>query len=111
MADKEPKKARAPRAEKAPNRKGVQAVLRHFQTTSMTFDDVAWQAGEGKLQAVYLAGGYPPRAGGWITEQQAKSLSKVETLVVHDLLPSPARRSISFTCKARAAQTWSTSCK
>ena len=42
------------------------------------------------MKAVYLAAGYPPRAGSWITEDQAKVLSRVDTLVCQDLLPSPA---------------------
>src|SRR5262245_19681482 len=48
------------------------------------------EAGSGRLQAVYLAAGYPPRPGGWITEEQARALEKVPLLVVQDLLPSPA---------------------
>jgi NADH-quinone oxidoreductase subunit G len=78
------------RAEKCPNRKGVQEVLRHFQGEVLGFDRVLEAAERGQTQAVYVAAGYPPRPGGWITEDQARALEKVALLVVQDLLPSPA---------------------
>jgi NADH-quinone oxidoreductase subunit G len=77
------------RAEKCPNRKGVEAVLRHFQGVVLSFDDVARDAGAGRVQALYLAAGYPPRPGGWINEGQAGLLKKVPLVVCQDLLPSP----------------------
>ncbi|HKI34101.1 MAG TPA: molybdopterin-dependent oxidoreductase [Gemmataceae bacterium] len=77
------------RAEKCPNRRGVEEVLRHFQGDVVKFDDVLRDAAAGKVQALYLAAGYPPR-GGWITEAQAKSLEKVPLLVVQDLFFTPA---------------------
>jgi NADH-quinone oxidoreductase subunit G len=78
------------RAERCPNRRGVEAVLRHFQGDLIRFDDVVRDAGENRLQAVYLVAGYPPREGGWITEEQAARLGNVPLVVVQDLLPSPA---------------------
>ena len=78
------------RAEKWPNRRGVEEVLRHFQGELIKADDIYWAAGEGKLQAVYLAAGYPPRPGGWISEEQSIGLKRVPLLVVQDLFPSPA---------------------
>src|SRR5439155_19529074 len=78
------------RAEKCPNRRGVETVLKHFQGEVIGFDDVVRQAGEGKFKAAYLAAGYPPRPGSWSSVEQAASLRKAAFLVVHDLLPSPA---------------------
>ena len=75
------------RAEKCPNRKGVEAVLRHFQAESMTFDDVLRNAGD--YEAIYVAAGYPPRAEGWMDREQAESLGKARVLIVQDLFPSP----------------------
>ena len=77
------------RAEKCPNRKGVEAVLAHFQGESIGFDEIVKSAADGKVQALYLAAGYPPRPGGWVTEAQAEALKKVPLVVCHDLLPSP----------------------
>jgi NADH-quinone oxidoreductase subunit G len=76
------------RAEKCPNRRGVEEVLRHFQGDVVGFDDVVRGANEGRLRAIYLAASYPPRPNGWITTEQAAALAKAPLLVVQDLLPS-----------------------
>jgi NADH-quinone oxidoreductase subunit G len=82
------------RAEKCPNRRGVEEVLKHFQGSAISFADVLREAGEGQLQAVYLAASYPPRrgpdGGPWVTEEQARALGKVPLVVCQDLFPSPA---------------------
>ncbi|HLJ91717.1 MAG TPA: 2Fe-2S iron-sulfur cluster-binding protein [Gemmataceae bacterium] len=78
------------RKEKCPNRRGVEAVLRHFQGEVTGFDELLRLAGGGSLQAVYLAAGYPPRPGGWISEAQAEQLGRVALVVIQDLFPSPA---------------------
>jgi len=78
------------RAEKCPNRQGVQEVLRHFQGEIIDFEQVLQAASIGQLKAVYLAAGYPPRPDWWITEDQAQSLAKASLLILQDLLPSPA---------------------
>jgi NADH-quinone oxidoreductase subunit G len=78
------------RAEKCPNRRGVEAILQHFQGSVIGLDDMLWAAGSGEIQAMYLTAGYSPRAGAWITEEQARGLEKVPLLVVQDLFPSPA---------------------
>lgn len=77
------------RAEKCPNRRGVAEVLRHFQGEVVGFDAVVRDAAEGRVQALYLAAGYPPRPGGWVSEPQAQMLQHVPLIVCHDLLPSP----------------------
>jgi NADH-quinone oxidoreductase subunit G len=78
------------RAEKCPNRRGVEEVLRHFQGEVIGFDEVLRWAGEGRLKALYLAAGYPPREGSWIGESQAAALAGVPLLIVQDLFDSPA---------------------
>jgi NADH-quinone oxidoreductase subunit G len=75
------------RAEKCPNKRGVEAVLRHFAGSVQTIGDVLGRAGE--FSAIYLVGGDPE---GWITEAQAASLDKVGTVIVQDLLPSAASK-------------------
>jgi NADH-quinone oxidoreductase subunit G len=79
------------RAEKCPNRRGVEEVLRHFQGEVVGFEQVVAWAGAGEVRALYLAAGYPARLGGWVSEQQARALEKVPLVVCHDLLPSPVR--------------------
>jgi NADH-quinone oxidoreductase subunit G len=78
------------RAEKCPNRRGVEAVLRHFQGEVLGMEEILRSAGESRLQAIYFAASYPPRVGGWITEAQAEALRRVPLVVVQDLFPSPA---------------------
>jgi NADH-quinone oxidoreductase subunit G len=73
------------KAEKCPNRRGVEQVIAHFGGSTMSFDEFVAAAGGGKFRAAYVVGGYPKE---WITEEQAQALSKIETLVVHDLFPS-----------------------
>jgi NADH-quinone oxidoreductase subunit G len=77
------------RAEKCPNRRGVEAILRHFQGDVLGFDELLRLVQDGKLKTVYMAAGYPPRAGGWITDEQAASLKQIPLLIVQDLFPSP----------------------
>jgi NADH-quinone oxidoreductase subunit G len=77
------------RAEKCPNRRGVEEVLRHFQGEIIDFDAVVRDAAEGRVQALYLAVSNPPRPGGWVNDPQAQALQRVPLVVCQDLLPSP----------------------
>jgi NADH-quinone oxidoreductase subunit G len=77
------------RAEKCPNRRGVEEVLRHYQGDVTRFEEVLRLAGEGRLQAVYLIAGYPPRPGDWLSPDEAGLLGRVPLLIVQDVLPSP----------------------
>lgn len=88
------------RAEKCPNRRGVEAILRHFQGDLLHSHDILWAAGEGKLKAVYFAAGYPPRKDAWITEEQARGLERVPLVVVHDLFPTPASKHAKYVLPA-----------
>ncbi len=78
------------RAEKCPNRRGVEKVLEHFQGRVIRYEDVLLDAAEGRLQALYLSAGYPPRGDGWVSADAARALARVPLLVVHDLFASPA---------------------
>jgi NADH-quinone oxidoreductase subunit G len=108
------------RAEKCPNRRGVEEVLRHFQGEVIPFAEVVRSAEAGQLQALYVAGGYPPRpasayrpgqgeaqsnghaaqAGTWISTDEAASLKKVPLLIVQDLFPSPASAEAKYVIPA-----------
>lgn len=72
-------------AEKAPNRVGVEAVLNHFSGDVMPFEELLRLSSAGQFAAVYLVGGDPE---GWISEMQAEAFSKIETVIVQDILPS-----------------------
>ena len=90
------------RAEKCPNRRGVEEVLRHFQGDVVPFDEVVRSAEAGQVQAVYLAAGYPPRPGNWISEAQAASLKKVPLVILQDLLPTPLSDAAKYLLPAGA---------
>jgi NADH-quinone oxidoreductase subunit G len=81
------------RAEKCPNRRGVEAILRHFAGDILPMGDVLGRAASGDFSTMYLVGGDPL---GWITDQQAAAMEYLETLVVQDILPSPASRLATF---------------
>jgi NADH-quinone oxidoreductase subunit G len=78
------------RAEKCPNRRGVEEVLRHYQGEVIGFDEVLRLAAAHQLKALYLTAGYSPRPGLWIKEERAAELRHVPLLVVQDLFAKPA---------------------
>lgn len=82
------------RAEKVPNRKGVEEILKHFQGEVLGFERVF--EGAAKLEALYLTASYSPRLGPWITEEQVQALKKIRLLAVQDLTPSAVSQIAHF---------------
>jgi NADH-quinone oxidoreductase subunit G len=75
------------RAEKCPNRKGVEAILEHFQGGVVGFDDLARRAAAGEFAALYVAS---DAIDPWIDEAEANALRKgVRFLVVQDTNVTP----------------------
>ncbi len=81
------------RAEKCPNRRGVDAILSQHAGNVATMSDLLGRAAAGDFAAVYLVGGDPE---GWIGDSQAAALEQVETVVVQDILPSAALSRATF---------------
>jgi NADH-quinone oxidoreductase subunit G len=81
------------RAEKCPNRHGVELILQHFGGSVMPMGDLLGRTAAGDFSALYLVGGDPQ---GWITESQAAALDKVGTLIVQDILHSAASSRATF---------------
>jgi NADH-quinone oxidoreductase subunit G len=81
------------RAEKCPNRRGVETILRHFAGDVVPMGDVLGRAAAGDFSTMYLVGGDPT---GWISDQQAAATEYLDTLIVQDILPSPASRLATF---------------
>jgi NADH-quinone oxidoreductase subunit G len=82
------------RAEKCPNRRGIEAVLKHFEGAVRPFEQLVDAARQGRVQAVWAAAGYPrgggyALAGPWLTDEQAQALRKAELVVVQDLFATP----------------------
>jgi NADH-quinone oxidoreductase subunit G len=100
------------RAEKCPNRRGVEEVLRHFQGDVVGFEELVRSAEAGQIQALYLTGGYPPgpvdtrtaerRPTPWLDAAQAAALARVPLLIVQDLFASPASEAARYVVPAAA---------
>ena len=75
------------RAEKAPNRRGVEAVLKHFQQAVIPYGDILGGTVNGTFETLYWVGG-DPRPN--VNLAQAAALTKLKLLVVQDILKSDA---------------------
>ena len=71
------------RAEKCPNRVGVEAILRHFEGDLVTVEQAAARA---DATAWYFVGGYYT---GWVTEAIDRAVGKPSLLIVQDIFASP----------------------
>src|SRR5262249_44829258 len=88
------------RAEKCPNRRGVEEVLRHFQGEVIGFPAVVEAANRGEVKALYLTAGYSPVAQPWLTTEQATALGHLPLLIVQDLFPTPLSEAAGFALPA-----------
>jgi NADH-quinone oxidoreductase subunit G len=78
------------RAEKCPNRRGVEEILRHIEGEVRGLDQMFAALGGGEIESVYLTAGYSPRLGPWISREQAQALKKARLIVLQDLFESAA---------------------
>jgi len=74
------------RAEKCPNRRGIEEVLKHFEGRVTPFADAVAAAEKGQVRAMFLTGGYPKPD--WMPAADAASIAKVPLLAVSDLFDS-----------------------
>jgi NADH-quinone oxidoreductase subunit G len=74
------------RAEKCPNRLGVEAVVAHFDPAVRTWDDLLAHVEAGNAKAAWITAGYP---GPWIDEATAGRFAGLSQLVAQDLFDSP----------------------
>lgn len=73
------------KAEKCPNRRGVERIMQQLGGATMQFEPFLEAAAKDRFTSAYLVGGYPHE---WVTEARANALSHVGTLIVQDLLHS-----------------------
>ena len=74
------------RAEKCPNRRGVEAVIRHFTGECPTFDDLLPRIEQGEFGGVWVTGGYKEPIFG---QNVAQRFDAVKLLIVQDIFESP----------------------
>jgi NADH-quinone oxidoreductase subunit G len=74
------------RAEKCPNRKGVEEVLATFGAGGKTWSDLLAHVAAGHADAAWITAGYP---AAWIDETVARAFAGLSALVVQDLFDSP----------------------
>jgi NADH-quinone oxidoreductase subunit G len=81
------------RAEKCPNRRGVEEIVRHFCGDVLSWEE--WLDGlrGAAYDAVWITGGYPTV---WHDEELAARFSDVPMLVVQDCFESPLWRRATF---------------
>ena len=73
-------------AGKAPNRRGVSEIVKHFTGQVLSFTSLVGQLAAEQVKGLWVTGGYKTD---WIDEESAAAMAEVQTLVVQDLLPSP----------------------
>lgn len=89
------------RAEKCPNRCGVEEILRHFQGEVLSFDQAIGDAAAvGNLTALFVTGGYPPRFGPWLSGGVARAIQNLSVLVVQDLFPTEGSAAAKYVLPA-----------
>jgi len=81
------------RAEKCPNRNGVEAVISALSGRLLTFDEFLDQISDGSCGGVWITGGYKTD---WISDEQAMKLAKIPTIVLQEMFASPLSDHASY---------------
>ena len=74
------------RAEKCPNRRGVEAVIRHFMGSCPTFEELLPRIEQGEFGGVWVTGGYRQPE---FSKAIADRFAAVKLLIVQDIFESP----------------------
>lgn len=81
------------RAERCPNRRGIEEIIRHFQDPVIDWAQFVRKLEAGDIDAAYITANYPDP---WIDEAEAAKFGALHLLVVHDILPSPLARKAHY---------------
>ncbi|MCG8584681.1 MAG: molybdopterin-dependent oxidoreductase [Pirellulales bacterium] len=81
------------RAEKCPNRRGVEEVVAHFMGSVPTWDDVLADIDSGTVTAAWVSGGYKTD---WNDAAVAERCAGLKLLVVQDLFDSPLMQAADY---------------
>lgn len=74
------------RAEKCPNRRGVEAVVGGVGGPLLPFAELTNRLVNEKVDAIWVTGGYK---SDWIDPRTAESIAQVPCVIVHDMFDSP----------------------
>jgi len=74
------------RAEKCPNRRGVEEVVAHFAHRVLPFEELLPELDRGAVHGVWVSGGY---RNDWIDAATARRFERLKLLVVQDMFASP----------------------
>ncbi len=95
------------RAEKCPNRRGVEEVLSLYGAGGRSWQDLVKHVAAGQADAAWITAGYPAP---WIDDAAAAAFSDLRCLVVQDLFDSPLTRHATWRLPAAGfaerAGTW-----
>ncbi|MEK6644995.1 MAG: 2Fe-2S iron-sulfur cluster-binding protein [Planctomycetota bacterium] len=72
------------RAEKCPNRRGIEMILAAMGGTTLSYADFEKQAGEKKFAAAWIVGGSPID---WVDGDLKKALGHIQTVFAQDIFP------------------------
>ena len=81
------------RAEKCPNRTGVEEVLALYGAGGHSWDDLVAHVSAGNADAAWITAGYP---AAWIDDATAAAFADLRCLVVQDLFDSPLSKSATW---------------
>ncbi len=81
------------RAEKCPNRRGVEAVVAHFARRVTTFVDFLRELDGGAIGGAWISGGYKTD---WIDNATAARFDRLKLLIVQDIFPSPLSQRATY---------------
>jgi NADH-quinone oxidoreductase subunit G len=81
------------RAEKCPNRRGVERILAGLAGTALCWAEFLDEVDRGEIRAAWISGGYK---SDWIGESTAARLDRLELVAVQDLFPSALSRRATY---------------
>jgi NADH-quinone oxidoreductase subunit G len=81
------------RAEKCPNRRGVEEVVAHFMHRVPGWDEAIAEIETGNIRGAWISGGYKED---WIAAETVARLGGLATLVVQDMFMSPLMEVADF---------------
>ena len=73
------------RAEKCPNRRGIEMVLAGLGGAVVSFEAFETRAAAGDFAGAWIVGGYPRE---WVRKQTVSAAGKIGLLIVQDILPN-----------------------